>query len=157
LLINELFTAFLIPLYKLRAMRNLFYFSLLLVLIWSCKSAKTTALVLQNKQTNTKISDTVIIANDELQYEVIIIDPGYSYWLLSRAQPRNYYSLSFLENKNIFFINEWNRRVNQPFLFDPKLYELRIDYDPNIHYGYEVNYLIYNYFIYFQNRYKQKL
>ncbi len=138
-------------------MRNLIYFSLLLVLICSCKSVKTTVPYLQNKETNTKISDTVRIANDELQYEVIIIDPGYSTWLLSRAQPRNYYSLSFLEIKNLIFVNEWNRRVNQPFLYDPKLYELRIDYDPNIHYGYEVNYLIYNYFMYFQNRYKQKL
>ena len=50
------------------------------------------------------INDTVRIANDSLEYEVIIIDNGFSYWLASRAQPRSYYSLSYLENKNLFFI-----------------------------------------------------
>jgi hypothetical protein len=34
---------------------------------------------------------------------------------------------------------------------------MRIDYNPGINYGYEVNYLIYNYMIYFQNTNKQKL
>ena len=39
-------------------------------------------------------NDTVRIANDELEYEVIIIDPGFSTWLNSTALPRNYYSQS---------------------------------------------------------------
>ncbi len=45
----------------------------------------------------------------------------------------------------------------QPHNFNPNLYEMRIDYDPSIDYGYEVNYKLYNYFIYFQLTYKQKL
>ncbi|MCY1453149.1 hypothetical protein D9M71_701230 [compost metagenome] len=52
---------------------------------------------------------------------------------------------------------EWNIRATQPNRYDPNLYEMTIDYQPQIHYGYEVNYLIYNYMIYFQNTYKQKL
>lgn len=101
--------------------------------------------------------DTVRIANDELQYEVIIIDPGFNIWLNSRALPRNYYSQTYLKNKNQFYISEWNTRVLQPQRYDPNLYEMTINYDSNIDYGYEVNYLIYNYMIYFQNTYKQKL
>jgi hypothetical protein len=112
-----------------------------------------------NEQANTKVinGDTVKIANEEIEYEVIIIDVGYSNWLNSMAFPRNYYSLSYLENKNRFWIQEWNNRVMQPQTFDPNLYEMQINYDPNIRYGYEVNYLIYNYLVYFQNTYKQKL
>jgi len=112
-------------------------------------SADTTA--------NKKISDTVRIANDSLEYEVIIIDNGFSSWLASRAYPRNYHSLEYLENKNNLYITEWNSRVLQPQRYNPNLYEMSINYRPDIHYGYEVNYLIYNYMIYFQNTYKQKL
>lgn len=105
----------------------------------------------------TIVNDTIRIANDELEYEVMIIDVGFATWLNSRAQPRNFYSESFLENKNQFFVAEWNRRVLEPQRFDPMLYEMQINYDNNIHYGYEVNYLIYNYMIYFQNTYRQRL
>ncbi len=102
-------------------------------------------------------NDTVRIANDSLEYEVIIIDPGFSTWLVSMAQPRNFHSLIYLETKNQIYVNEWNNRVMQPQRYNPNLYEMTINYDPNIRYGYEVNYLIYNYMIYFQNTYKQKL
>jgi hypothetical protein len=69
--------------------------------------------------------------------------------------PRNYHSQSF-GNKNRFYITEWNNRVLQPQRFDPNLYEMTINYDPTVDYGYEVNYLIYNYMIYFQNTFNQK-
>jgi hypothetical protein len=58
-------------------------------------------------------NDTIRIANDALEYEVIIIDPGFSTWLASRSLPRNYHSQSYLENKNMW-VGEWNRRVLQP-------------------------------------------
>lgn len=112
---------------------------------------------INSKSDNAILNDTIKIANDELEYEVTIIDAGFATWLNSRAQPRNYNSESFLENKNQFFVSEWNRRVLEPQRFDPNLYEMQINYDPNIHYGYEVNYLIYNYMIYFQNTYRQRL
>jgi len=102
-------------------------------------------------------NDTIRIANDSLQYEVIIIDPGFSTWLATRAYPRGYHSQSYMENKNQLYVSEWNRRVLQPQRYDPNLYEMTINYEPGIDYGYEVNYLIYNYMIYFQNTYKQKL
>lgn len=54
-------------------------------------------------------------------------------------------------------VTEWNARVLQPRQFNPDLYELQINYDPKMDYGYEVNYLLYNYFLYFQIKYKQRL
>ena len=102
------------------------------------------------------VGDTIKIANEALEYEVIIIDPGFSNWLNSRALPRNFHSESFLENKNQFYVSEWNRRVLDP-RYDRNLYEMQIDYNNTIHYGYEVNYLIYNYMIYFQNTFRQQL
>lgn len=121
----------------------------------SCNSSKTIAS--KEKMTTPTVNDTIRIANDSLEYEVIIIDPGFSFWLASTAQPRGFYTQSYLETKNQFYVNEWNNRVLQPQRYNPNLYEMTIDYNSNINYGYEVNYLIYNYMIFFQNNYHQKL
>ena len=139
-------------------MKKCIYILVLLFTIIACSTASKKTVVANTPSTQTKgVNDTVRIANDSLEYEVIIIDNGFSTWLASRALPRNYYSLSYLENKNYQYVTEWNNRVSQPQRYNTNLYEMRIDYQPNIHYGYEVNYLIYNYMIYFQNTYKQKL
>jgi hypothetical protein len=134
-------------------MKTLFIFIVVFISIISCKTQNLTS----NKVPNAIQGDTVKIANKDLEYEVTIIDAGFSSWLNSRAFPRNYYSESYLESKNRVYVAEWNNRVLQPMRYDPKLYEMQINYDSSIHYGYEVNYLIYNYMIYFQNTYKQKL
>lgn len=128
---------------------------IILVFIFSCNTSKSNFTSIEKPIVNQ--GDTIRIANDKLEYEVIIIDPGFSLWLNSRAFPRNYHSQSFLEMKNQVYVMEWNSRVLQPQRYDPNLYEMSINYEPNINYGYEVNYLIYNYMIYFQNTYKQKL
>ena len=129
--------------------------AIILVAIFSCNTSKST-FPSTTKPVEAQ-GDTVRIANDALEYEVLIIDPGFNTWLNSIALPRGYHSQSFLETKNQLYVSEWNRRVMQPQRYDPNLYEMTINYDSNIDYGYEVNYLIYNYMIYFQNKYKQKL
>lgn len=101
--------------------------------------------------------DTITISGEGTEYEIIIIEPGFDFWLQSVAKPEGYYSQSYLENRNHIYVMEWNSRVTQPFTYNPNLYELRIDYNPNIDYGYEVNYKLYNYFIYFQRKYNQRL
>lgn len=137
-------------------MKTIVYLLSLIVLITiGCKSTNT-SFPSAIKSTNPS-NDTVRIANDELEYEVLIIDPGFNNWLNSSALPRGYYSQSYLENKNQLYVNEWNNRVAQPHRYSPNLYEMSINYDPTINYGYEVNYLIYNYMVYFQNTYKQRL
>ncbi|MCM4166207.1 hypothetical protein DHD08_00765 [Arenibacter sp. H213] len=103
------------------------------------------------------VGDTISIADEKTEYEILIIEPGFDFWLQSIAKPEGYYSQSFLENRNQLYVTEWNIRASQPFSYDPNLYELRIDYDPHIDYGYEVNYKLYNYFIYFQRKYNQRL
>lgn len=101
--------------------------------------------------------DTVKISNDETEYEIIIIDPGFYTWLNSIARPEGYYSKTFLENRNQLLVVNWNQRALQPNRYNPDLYQMQIDYQPGIDYGYEVNYKLYNYFIFFQRRYNQRL
>ncbi|MBN8642192.1 MAG: hypothetical protein J0L86_10310 [Flavobacteriales bacterium] len=130
-------------------------FIVLICLLLSCKP--TNKVVSTSSEAPTKVSDTVRIANEETEYEVIIIDPGFNTFLYSQARPRGFYSELFLEQRNVIYVNEWNMRARQPLQYDSDLYLMQIDYDPNIHYGYEVNYLLYNYFVYFQLKYKQRL
>ena len=101
-------------------------------------------------------NDTVRIANDSLEYEIIIIEPGFNLFINTYAQPRGYYSQQYLETKNKMLVTEYNQRVRQPNNYDPNLYINEINYDPRIDYGYEVNYLLYNYFVYFSNQYNQR-
>lgn len=137
-------------------MKKSFYIlAIVLLSIYSCKTSSTT--VAKTAQAISSPNDTIRIANDELEYEVIIIEPGFNSWLAATAFPRNYYTQSYLENKNRIWINEWNNRAQQPLRYNPNLYEMSIAYDPTINYGYEVNYLIYNYLVFFQNTFKQKL
>lgn len=137
-------------------MKNLIYIGLILFAFWACSTSKTS--IASDTKTSTKtVSDTVRIANEELQYEIIIIDPGFNTWLNAQAKPRNFYSQSYLQSRNIMYVSEWNNRVLQPNRYNPRLYEMRIDYSPGIDYGYEVNYLLYNYFIFFQINNKQQL
>jgi len=136
-------------------MKKLILSTILLAFIVGCKtSAKTPT---QKKDTTTTEQDTVRIANDELEYEIIIIEPGFESWLERMAKPEGYYSQEFLEGRNQIYVAEWNRRVLQPSAYNANLYEMQIDYNTSIDYGYEVNYKLYNYFIYFQLHYKQQL
>jgi len=137
-------------------MKAFVYILVVCGLLVGCNTSGT-AIKNTNDVINLHGQDTVRIANDDIEYEITIIEPGFNSWLASTAKPEGYYSQQYLEGRNRLYVTEWNLRVLQPQNFNPNLYEMRIDYDPGVDYGYEVNYKLYNYFIYFQLTYKQKL
>ena len=115
----------------------------------------------QNKKNNgtnyNAISgDTIRIANDSLEYEIMIIEPGFNSWLATQPS-RGYWAQSSMDIQNDIKVPLYNLRVDQPFQYDPQLYPFRIDYDSSIDYGYEVTYLLFNYFRFFEQRYNQRL
>lgn len=105
----------------------------------------------------TQKEEPVVIANDSLEYQIIIMDIGFNLYLNSVAKPVGFYSQNYLENKNNFYVSTWNYRVNNPFNYDPKIYENIIDYNSNIDYGYDVNYKLFNYFEFAQQKYRMRL
>ena len=133
--------------------------TIVLLMLVSCTTQKQALDISSEEQAvfDSKEEEPVEIKDDETEYDIIIIEPGFNTWLLSIARPEGYYSQSFLENRNAILVMNWNQRVMQPLQFNPNLYEMQINYDPNIDYGYEVNYKLYNYFIYFQRKYNQRL
>ncbi|WP_031425558.1 DUF6146 family protein [Flavimarina sp. Hel_I_48] len=141
-------------------MRKLFYLILSLIFVYSCATTQKNNGFTDNRMPGDTIAasenDTVRIANDSLEYEIIIIDPGFNTFLNSIARPEGYYSQNYLENKNKFLVIDYNQRVMQPFRYNPNLYEQQINYDASIDYGYEVNYKLYCYFVFFSRKYNQR-
>lgn len=135
-------------------MKRITQLFILALLIVSCGSYQSAS---ENDLTNVPEDDIVRIANDDIEYEIIIIEPGFNAWLASMAKPEGYYSQSYMETRNSINVIEWNNRVIQPQKYDPNLYELQIDYRYGVDYGYDVNYKLFNYFTYFQLTYKQRL
>tara|TARA_R110002096_G_scaffold300502_5_gene495185 strand:- start:14 stop:424 length:411 start_codon:yes stop_codon:yes gene_type:complete len=109
------------------------------------------------KNNTTAKEEPVVIANEALQYEIIIIDIGFNLYLNTIAKPMSYYSISYLENKNRLYVFTWNNRYRNPQQFDSNIYENYIDYDANTKYGLEVNYKLYWYFKFAEQKYKMKL
>ena len=137
-------------------MKNILLIITILVFVFACNTSKK-VVPAKNETIKVKTGDTIKISGDNLEYDVIIIEPGFGSWLERMAKPTGYYSLEFLKSKNRIFVSEWNRRVLQTSQQYMNLYQMQINYNFNTNYGYEVNYKLYNYFIYFQIRYKQQL
>ncbi len=91
--------------------------------------------------------DVIKISNDSSQYEVTIFYPGFDLWLATSARPRGFYSLQYLETQNKYYVTEWNYRYMSSKYNAEYNYYIHYDFDEK--YGYEVNYLLFNYFQYF--------
>jgi len=134
-------------------MKCLFQFLRLIILgllIISCSSSPL-------KNSRKQKEKPVVITNDSLEYEIIILDIGFTLYLNTVAKPENYYSLNYLENKNNIYVTNWNLRALNPSKFNSSIYENSIDYSPHIRYGLEVNYKLFNYFQFAQQKYKIRL
>ncbi|MDA9551806.1 DUF6146 family protein [Flavobacteriaceae bacterium] len=132
-----------------------FLICLLTLIVTTCK---TNQIQTSNSvETAVAAQDTIKISHDSLTYDIMIIEPGFGSWLERMAKPSGYYSLEFLEGRNQVYVSEWNRRVLQSSAQYAHLYEMQINYNVHLKYGYEVNYKLYNYFIYFQLRHEQQL
>ena len=134
----------------MRLLKHSAFLFIIGIFIWSCSSSPV-------KTANTTKEEPVVIANDSLEYEVIIIEPGFTTYLNSIARPMSYYSQNFLENRNRLYVTTWNYRARNLIQFNPNIYENVIDYNPNINYGLEVNYKLFNYFEFAQRKYRMKL
>lgn len=131
-------------------MKKICYLLLSVLFVYACASTKD-----KNMDGNIASSDTIRIANDSLDYEVVIFETGFDSWLITQP-PIETYSIGFLEAQNRRMIAEYNRRAMNPLQYG-NLYPMPINYDPEVHYGKKVNYMLYNYLEYFQEKYDQRL
>lgn len=135
----------------MKTLQHILFLSIIGTMIWACSSSPV------KNTSNAPKEEPVVIANDSLEYEIIIIDPGFTTYLNSIAKPEGYYSQTYLENKNRLYVNTWNYRARNPLQFNSNIYENIIDYSPHVDYGYEVNYKLFNYFEFAQRKYRMNL
>ena len=100
--------------------------------------------LLYSQDQTQEVSDTLRIKSDKTEYEIIIIENGFNQWMVSNARPRGFYSQSYLESFNRRYIVIWNNLANQGL--NNELVPFVIPYEFHIDYGYEVNYMLFNYF-----------
>ena len=46
--------------------------------------------------------------NEEGEWDLEVLDTDFNYFMNTIARPMNMYSESYLKNRNIFLVNEWN-------------------------------------------------
>lgn len=132
---------------------NAFFFLMIFIfLIYSCGTPQKT---IASSTTSSK-EEPVRIANDSLAYEIFILDVGFNSYIAT-AKPMSYYSKEYLAARNIVYVTEWNNRARNPSRYNSNIYENIIDYQPQIDYGLEVNYKLFNYFQFAQRKYKMRL
>ncbi len=123
---------------------------ILTVIVYACSSSPAKSLKKEKEE-------PVVIANDSLEYQIIVFDVGFNNYLNSIAKPIGYYSQNYLENRNRIYVTNWNIRAQNPLRFDPNIYGNVIDYNPHTDYGMDVNYKLFNYFQFAQIKYRTRL
>ena len=121
---------------------------LLSVSLLSCESYKRAT-----REDKTKEISITNPETDSLEYELIIIDPGFSFWFETRRKPEWYYSKEYMENWNIQYVNAWNyncRNRNFQRQHPDNPFDEEIDYRPHTDYGLKLNYHLYHYFLYIE-------
>jgi hypothetical protein len=125
-------------------MRLTVFIILTALLLASCAS--------QRKTTQVKISNEVTTSEDSLEYELIIIDPGFETWFITTAKPVWFYSQNYLEGWNRQYVSAWNQQYTGGR--NSRVFETYIDYQPNIDYGLDLNYRLFYYFQYVEKKLK---
>lgn len=93
--------------------------------------------------------------NEEGQWELIVIDTDFDYYLNAIAKPASFYSEATLKQRNTMLVSEWNsyyyagRHRN--------IIESGIEYNPNENYGKDFEYKLYQVFAYVQWKYGLRL
>ena len=131
-------------------MKTIIYSIAISILLISCGTTNSTT------NQNNLPEGAVRIANDELEYEIIIMDIGFETYLATIAKPASFYSLEYYEIKNQRYVTEWNIRFRSPHQYNTNIYENEINYDFHTKYGLDVNYKLFNYFKFVEYKYKER-
>lgn len=119
------------------------------LLIFSCATQRE---INSNGSGRLILRDTSQV-KDSLEYELIVFDPGFDFWLSSNSFQKNQYSNAYLQSMNNLYVTEWNRRYS----LGSRLIESYIDYSPLNEYDFELNYKLFMYFKYFEESNRIKL
>jgi hypothetical protein len=133
-------------------MKNLLTFSVLAIIMAALFSCGVQREVKTSRNGGLAIKDT-ISAQDSLEYELIVFDPSFDYWLESRSIQKSQYTNHYLKNMNRLYADEWNRRYAR----GDRRFDSYINYDPFADYDFEFSYRLFMYFKYFEEVHRLKI
>jgi len=138
---------------------NIKYQVLLSILLFSvCGGFSVSAQdISTSKISKVRSKSDIILITDHKSFKVTFKDGQFYSWL-TKQSPKKKYLQSSLEIKNLQYATEWNRRVDNP-KYNSDLYTQLIDYQikPKKHYGIDVNYELYMYFKFFEEKHEKLL
>lgn len=128
---------------------------ILLIILFTSFTACTTNQVSNDKpSTENKLT---FEPNEDGEYDIIVFDPQYDVFLKSVARPKTFNTYDYYKSRNRFYTTIWNQRHMMPSVYDPNLYAVSIDLDPNIDYGLDFEYKLFNFFQFIEWKYKVRL
>lgn len=133
-------------------MKNILTFSVLAIIMAFIFSCGVQREVNPSRKGSLSIKDT-ISAHDSLEYELIVFDPSFDYWLESRSIQKSQYTNHYLKNMNRLYADEWNRRYAR----GDRRFDSYINYDPFADYDFEFSYRLFMYFKYFEEVHRLKI
>ncbi|MFA8434787.1 MAG: DUF6146 family protein [Marinifilaceae bacterium] len=114
---------------------------LLLAFVFGCASQGP--ITKYEKPAESQLSET-----DSTEYELIIIDPGFESWFITRAHTASAHTEEYYKHWNQWYVTEWNSLHDRGH----PAFENRIDYDPFEDYGFEINHKLYYYFLFTEEK-----
>ena len=96
-----------------------------------------------------------VLDQDSLEYQLIILDAKFETFLAMQPSAE-FYSQAYYEGWNRQYVTEWNIRHSNPIRYGG-FYQTEINYNPNIDYGLDLNYRLYNYFRFIEKEYGIRL
>jgi len=126
-------------------MKTLIYILFISVAFFACNTSKPISDKLAPQEVSVENTDST-------EYELIVFDPKFETFLLTQPYPKNYYSDQYYKSWNTRYCIEWNIRHANPLRYGD-FYETPINYEPQIDYGIDFNYKLYQYFQFIEKEY----
>lgn len=99
---------------------------------------------------------SITTKREKITYEATVPDAGFTTFLCSQPS-KEFYSENMLKEKNRQSVINWNTRCKNPLVYDSTIYESAIDYDPQTNYGIDIEYILYMFFRFMEQKHYIKI
>ncbi|MBI9057144.1 DUF6146 family protein [Labilibaculum sp. DW002] len=124
-------------------MKKILFFAITSLFLYGCATQSAFKKPIPINDTNSEI-----LAEDSTEYELLILDIGFESWLATRSSIATAHSNTYYKNWNHIYVTEWNQKHLQGHPY----FENYISYDPFEDYGFDINYKLYNYFLFVEEK-----
>ena len=98
----------------------------------------------QSRMLRATDSNLIDITQNEGEYEVMVLDPGFESWFITTWSPAKDRSEEYYSGWNQQYVTEWNYKATRTPTAE--FFTSMIQYDPNVRYGIDVERKLFYYF-----------